>query len=84
MELNALLARQDALPSIPKVLVLLHAELRNEEVKGGATGWRAARPARWWESKLKTQHVKHTLDAPPRDDAAWYSEYSLTQHHNDV
>ena len=31
MELNALLARQDALPSIPKVLVLLHAELRNDE-----------------------------------------------------
>ena len=31
MELNALLARQDALPSIPKVLVLLHAELRNAD-----------------------------------------------------
>ena len=31
MELNELLARQDALPSIPKVLVLLHAELRNDE-----------------------------------------------------
>ena len=26
-----MLARQDALPSIPKVLVLLHAELRNAD-----------------------------------------------------
>lgn len=31
MELNELLARQDALPSIPKVLALLHAELTNNE-----------------------------------------------------
>ncbi len=30
MELNELLARQDALPSIPKVLALLHAELGNK------------------------------------------------------
>lgn len=58
-------------------------ELRGEEERGGAAGWRATRPARWWESKLKTQHVKHSLDAPPRD-AAWYSEYSVTQHHSDV
>lgn len=31
MELNKLLARQDNLPSIPKVLALLHAELGNHE-----------------------------------------------------
>lgn len=56
-----------------------HRELREE----GDTEWRPARPARWWEDKLKTQHVQHSLDAPPRD-AAWHGEYSVTQHHSDV
>lgn len=75
-------ASTSAVAAVPATAAAAPAPSAAKAVSARAV--RPERPARWWESKAKTQFVINSMKAQTYTSSAWFREYQLTQQRTNV